>query len=540
MHVSPWRPYRRHSNGALRLNKGTEMVGKKVVFLAVAVVAMILTSTWPTTPASASNPAVSIVSSTTWSDAGYRYTVGEVRNDSTEVANSIEINASYFNSSNVLVDTHSTYADVMPLLPSEKAPFRLVIQELTTFGHVTLSASANELGNWENFPNRQFTAAITSTMTDTIGFERIVGTVRNDNSVPAAWVTIVISFYDAAGQIVDTSRAFINGGGSRIEIPGGQEATFAVTRFHETPTYVSRSIQIDADVEVPPTPPTTTTFTSTITTPATTPPTSTRPPVVRENPARNNALESTEQRTVNGYWMVTSDGSVYAFGDVAHHGNASTNDAIDLEAHPSGDGYWVANASGRVYAFGAATHHGDSPSLASNERVASISTTKSGNGYWLFTSAGRVFTYGDAMHRGDMSGTRLNGPVLDSVATPSGDGYYMVASDGGVFTFGDAAFHGSMGGQSLNQPVQSLVPDGDGTGYWLVASDGGIFAFEAAFYGSMGGTRLNKPVTGMVGSTGGYLMVAEDGGIFSFGSTPFFGSLGSSPPAKPVTSVAVH
>jgi ribosomal protein L24E len=137
-----------------------------------------------------------------------------------------------------------------------------------------------------------------------------------------------------------------------------------------------------------------------------------------------------------------------------------------------------------------------------------------------------------------MAATRLNGPVLDSIPTASGKGYYMVASDGGIFSFGDARFLGSMGGKRLNAPVQSLVPDGDGVGYWLVASDGGIFAFEAPFKGSMGDKRLNKPVTGMVRFGNGYLMVAEDGGIFNFSDKQFHGSLGSSPPARPVVAVA--
>jgi hypothetical protein len=97
-----------------------------------------------------------------------------------------------------------------------------------------------------------------------------------------------------------------------------------------------------------------------------------------------------------------------------------------------------------------------------------------------------------------------------------------------------------MGGRRLNAPVQSLVPDADGAGYWLVASDGGIFAFDAAFRGSMGSTRLNRPVTGMVRFGNGYLMVGEDGGIFNFSDQAFFGSLGSTPPPVPITSVAAY
>lgn len=56
----------------------------------------------------------------------------------------------------------------------------------------------------------------------------------------------------------------------------------------------------------------------------------------------------------------------------------------------------------------------------------------------------------------------------------------------------------------------------------------------------MGAVRLNEPVSGTVASPtgGGCLMVAEDGGVFTFGEVPFHGSLGASPPALPVWSVA--
>jgi hypothetical protein len=236
----------------------------------------------------------------------------------------------------------------------------------------------------------------------------------------------------------------------------------------------------------------------------------------------------------SGYWMVGSDGRVYAFGAARKLGDAAL-DAVDLEPTPSGNGYWVVDSAGRVSAFGNARWMGNAGVA---ERVTSLSSTNTGDGYWIFTAGGRVLPFGDAIHYGDMAATRLNGPVLDSIPTASGKGYYMVASDGGIFSFGDAKFYGSMGGKRLNAPVQSLVPDGDGTGYWLVSSDGGIFAFDAPFRGSMGGTRLNKPVTGMVRFGNGYLMVGEDGGVFNFSDKPFHGSLGNNPPARPIVSVA--
>jgi ribosomal protein L24E len=239
-----------------------------------------------------------------------------------------------------------------------------------------------------------------------------------------------------------------------------------------------------------------------------------------------------------GYWMVGQTGIVYAFGSAQRLGNAAMAGVVDLEPTPSGGGYWIVNRTGEVQAFGDARWFGNAVRLRAGETVSSISSTQSGAGYWLFTNRGRVLVFGDAKHYGGMGDVPLNGPVLGSITTETGKGYYMVASDGGIFAFGDAKFYGSMGGQRLNAPVMSLVPDADGTGYWLVAFDGGIFAFQAPFRGSMGATQLNQPVIGMVQYGNGYLMVASDGGIFNFSNQPFLGSLGASPPAVPIVSVA--
>ncbi len=248
----------------------------------------------------------------------------------------------------------------------------------------------------------------------------------------------------------------------------------------------------------------------------------------------------------SGYWMLGSDGKVYAYGQAAHLGDPSAVlpadvKVVHLEPTPSGNGYWILDSRGGVYAFGDASAPGSVvvSQLKPGEKVTSLSATPSAKGYWVFTNRGRAMAFGDATPFGDMSGIPLNGPVLGSVATPSGRGYYMVASDGGVFAFGDAKFRGSMGATKLNSPVESLVPTADGAGYWLVAGDGGIFAFDSApFRGSMGATRLNQPVVGMVRYGNGYLMVGADGGVFNFSDRAFAGSLGDNPPDKPIVSVA--
>jgi hypothetical protein len=238
-----------------------------------------------------------------------------------------------------------------------------------------------------------------------------------------------------------------------------------------------------------------------------------------------------------GYWMLGSDGHVYAFGSATNLGSSGAP-AVAFSARRDGGGYWIVDASGDVRAFGRATYHGGRPPLRFAEFVSTISSTPSGNGYWLFTTQGRAFPYGDAHFFGDMSAVRLNGPVIASTATPTGRGYYMVGSDGGVFSFGDARFHGSMGNARLNRPIVGLSPTPDNRGYWLVASDGGVFAFSAPFRGSLGAVVLNKPVNGLVAYGNGYLMVASDGGVFTFSNKAFVGSLGNNPPSAPIVGIA--
>jgi Tol biopolymer transport system component len=195
--------------------------------------------------------------------------------------------------------------------------------------------------------------------------------------------------------------------------------------------------------------------------------------------------------------------------------------------NPAGSGYWMVATDGGIFAFGDAAFHGSTGDIRLNKPIVGMATTPSGNGYWLVASDGGVFSYGDAEFFGSTGNIRLAQPIVGMTTTPSGRGYWMVASDGGIFAFGDAAFYGSTGNIRLNQPIVGMTTAPGGSGYWLVASDGGIFAFGSAqFFGSTGNIRLAKPITAMTStrSGSGYWMTATDGGIFAFGDAAFHGS----------------
>lgn len=72
-------------------------------------------------------------------------------------------------------------------------------------------------------------------------------------------------------------------------------------------------------------------------------------PVVNGTTAVPAAAEA--KRT--GYWMLGSNGQVFAFGDAQRHGDqAGGVPSVDLEPTPSGAGYWILGDAGAIDAFG--------------------------------------------------------------------------------------------------------------------------------------------------------------------------------------------
>ncbi len=190
-------------------------------------------------------------------------------------------------------------------------------------------------------------------------------------------------------------------------------------------------------------------------------------------------------------------------------------------------GYWMVASDGGIFAFGGAKFFGSTGAVKLNMPIVGMAATPSGNGYWLVASDGGIFAFGDAGFFGSTGAMKLNKPIVGMAATRSGKGYWLVASDGGIFAFGDAGFFGSTGNIKLNKPITGMTPSASGQGYRMVATDGGIFSFgDAAFFGSAGGTALAKPIAGMAPTPSGrgYWLVGSDGKVFSYGDAAALGS----------------
>jgi hypothetical protein len=116
---------------------------------------------------------------------------------------------------------------------------------------------------------------------------------------------------------------------------------------------------------------------------------------------------------------------------------------VGMVAAPGG-GYWVVASDGGIFAFGDAGYFGSEGGQSLDAPIVGMATTPDGRGYWLVASDGGIFAFGDAGYFGSEGGRPLDAPIAGMATTPDGRGYWLVASDGGIFAFGDAGFDGSV------------------------------------------------------------------------------------------------
>jgi hypothetical protein len=107
-----------------------------------------------------------------------------------------------------------------------------------------------------------------------------------------------------------------------------------------------------------------------------------------------------------GYWLVASDGGVFAFGKARFMGSlggiALAAPIIGMTPQPSADGYRLVGSDGGVFDFGAARYYGSLPAQhVADPQVTDIAASVTGNGYYLLNAQGRIWAFGDAPNLGN-------------------------------------------------------------------------------------------------------------------------------------------
>jgi hypothetical protein len=92
---------------------------------------------------------------------------------------------------------------------------------------------------------------------------------------------------------------------------------------------------------------------------------------------------------------------------------SSGSTTYEITGH-TGKGYWLVASDGGVFAYGDASFYGSTGGQTLNKPIVGIATTPDGKGYWLVASDGGVFAYGDASFYGSTGGQTLNKPIVGS------------------------------------------------------------------------------------------------------------------------------
>jgi hypothetical protein len=88
------------------------------------------------------------------------------------------------------------------------------------------------------------------------------------------------------------------------------------------------------------------------------------------------------------YWLVTSSGNVYAFGDAPDYSSPSALGLVTSAVRtPDGKGYWILYSDGKVASFGDAAHLGSLPTgvVGGLDPATAIAATADGRGTGLPT-----------------------------------------------------------------------------------------------------------------------------------------------------------
>jgi hypothetical protein len=211
-------------------------------------------------------------------DFGSTYIVGEVRNNLSDIVEYVQIVGSFYDSSGLLIDTDFTYTDLDYLRPAEKSPFKLIISDESVASRIdnyTLSV------NWEPVYADASAVAAATVLTIQEGEQRIgefgwyevVGEVVNGGTDSTEYVKVVATFYDEAGQVINTDYTYTD----PSDLAAGQSAPFELRVSDEDISEEIESVKlatqsqdyfgVDPELSVASTP----------TTPQTTPPQTTAP-----------------------------------------------------------------------------------------------------------------------------------------------------------------------------------------------------------------------------------------------------------------------
>ena len=165
------------------------------------------------------------------------YVVGEVVNDTSVPVYSVKVEGVFYDSAGGVVASRFTYSYLDRTAPSQRNPFKLSVytgaETIDTF-ELALSWRESSILDYDDV------TVLSQDVRDYYGVE-VYGEVRNDHEREMRGVEVAVTFYDAAGEVVDVDRAYA----STTTLAPGATSQYSVKTFDEDLTFDSLGVRAE-------------------------------------------------------------------------------------------------------------------------------------------------------------------------------------------------------------------------------------------------------------------------------------------------------
>ena len=178
-----------------------------------------------------------ILTNTGYKDSSGNYRiVGEIQNNGNSAVNFVQVTATYYTSSNAVIDTRFDLTLTNVIMPGCKSPFEIAlldIPESAQVHHYTLKATFLETSPLP------IGIEITSNSShiDTSGSMHVIVQIKNIGTITVTDPRIVVTYYDASSKVVAAAKNILPA--EELAVTPGQTVPFEISLSAERAPYVS-------------------------------------------------------------------------------------------------------------------------------------------------------------------------------------------------------------------------------------------------------------------------------------------------------------
>lgn len=191
-------------------------------------------------------PQVTILSHSGYTDiVGFYHVVGEIHNTGDTPLEFVQITATFYDSSHIVVATSFTFSTLSVLLPGRKSPFEVLLidsAQAAKVDHYALNAEYDVY--LAEFP-KGLEILSHSSYEDIVGFLHIVGEIKNTGASTATFVQVAAACYDESGTVVASAFTFSD----PYDLAPDQVAPFEVLVLDEDQVDLVTSYSLTAESE---------------------------------------------------------------------------------------------------------------------------------------------------------------------------------------------------------------------------------------------------------------------------------------------------